>query len=490
MHISSPRYANLLFFALLYLVPACSIASHIVGGRFVYQYLGDTLISEKQNQKYTVTLFLYQDCITGVPDAIQQDNPAFFTIYEQGMNTPFKVDSGVFYNPSPGSGGAIAIPPENVSSPCGYVTDADLPPQCLLRKAFSKTYYLPYNSTGYTVVYQRCCRNSSILNIVAPGNMGSTFYCDIPTAGKGNNTSAVFSKYPPQIICNNTSLLFDHSATDADGDSLTYEFYSPFTGTNNADIKPYIASPPPFDAVNYTPSYSYDAPMGAHQHVTIDATTGMISVIPNKIGRYLIGISCKEWRGGTLINETRSEFQWTVITCKSFVNNNNPRAGENKTILVGESIHFDASGADRYLWTPGDFLNNPYIPDPVGVFTQKGTFRYVLYGASEPDCTGSDTVTITVMEHSDFGVPNAFTPNGDGVNDLLTPMASGNATFKQFRVYNRMGNLIFTSTNAGSGWDGNYNGNSQCIGVYFWSVDFTDNEGIERIKSGNTTLLR
>ncbi len=474
----------LLFFACF--GPSAAFASHIVGGEFTYRYLGDTLIAGVTKQKYEVTLELYQDCVTGVPDAIVQDNPAFFTVYETGSNTFIRYDTNIFFDPASSVSIGTA---DTLSTPCGSIVPTNLPPLCLQKKRFNKTYYLNPNSTGYIVVYQRCCRNASILNVFDPGKQGLTLYCTIPPMAVHNN-SATFNDYPPQVICLNQPAVFDHAATDADGDSLTYELCAAYQGTDGLDIKPKKATAPPYGSVPYFQHYSYTNPVPGDVPLLIDTITGKLTIIPNKIGRYLIGVLCNEWRSGVLINTTRREFEWVVIDCGGLVDAFKPYAGKNQTILVGEKIQFKATGAHSYRWHPTDFLNNSYIGDPIGTFTQQGTFTYVLFGVTNIGCNGTDTVTITVLEHSDYTAPNAFTPNGDGINDRLLPIAIGNSTLKAFRVYNRWGNMIHQDYAGSPGWNGTYNGKDQDPGVYAWAIEYIDNFGTTRVKGGTTILLR
>lgn len=467
-----------------------TFASHIAGGGFTYRYLGDTLIGGVPLQKYEVTLTLYQDCITGVPEAIFQDNPAYFTLYEQGSNVPTRVDTNVYFNAAPGSGGSATMPPDTVNSPCGLVSPESLLPLCLLRKKFVKTYYLENNATGYVIVYQRCCRNSSILNVLNPGDVGITFFCNIPPSATGHNNSAVFNRYPPQATCNNILTSIDLSATDPDGDSLTYEFGNCYNGAFSADIKPTVAPPPPHESVSFMPPYSYQQPLGAMNPYQINTTTGRLLFTGNRIGRYLAGVVCYEWRNGVVINATAMEFQIVNTDCKDLTYSYKIKAGPDHTILAGESVQFMATGGIRYYWLPGEFLSNPYRADPLGVFTEPGTYTYIVTAETDSGCVGRDTVTVSVLDHSSFELPNAFTPNNDGRNDMLIPRPVGMCTLKSFRVFNRWGNLIYQTNSAGTGWDGKDQGTLQDQGVFSWSIEFTDDKGVNRTKSGNTVLLR
>ncbi|GAA4465073.1 hypothetical protein GCM10023093_16620 [Nemorincola caseinilytica] len=462
-------------------------ASHTTGGDMTYTFIKDTTISGNLFQVYTVTLLLYQDCKDGVSDAIQQDNPAFFTVYENGGSL-LRVDTNIYYDPTPGSGGATTIPQEEVTTGCGIVPLQGNRP-CLLRKKFSKRYYLPQNTAGYVVVYQRCCRTASVENLVDAGEKGVTFFCTIPGAGGGmRNSSAVFKDHPTPVICMNEKMILDVSATDADGDSLTYEFSNIYEGASGPDIKPKVTTAPPFDTVQYQPAYWHAAPVFVAEPIQIDPIAGIVTVVPGKIGRYQVGICCNEWRNGVLINKVYREFQWTVINCNGLIESYKPNAGVNRTVLQGDTIHFHAKGAIRYSWNPATFLSDAGSPDPIGTFTELGDHTYILYGETNNDCKGYDTITIFVREHSGYTAPNAFTPNGDGINDRLIPMPVGKSRLRSFSIYNRWGKRVYYTTElmAGIGWDGK----EQDIGVYLWQIEYTDNLGEERTERGNTTLLR
>jgi gliding motility-associated-like protein len=452
-------------------------ASHLVGGEFTYRYVGRSISGL---QHYQVTLTLYKDCINGQPDALAQDNPAFIAIYDAAGHI-FQVDTTIFKPP-------IDTLPFNPETRCGYAQLYAATQVCMLKQTFVKDYYFPENNDGYTIAYQRCCRNANLNNVTNAGDAGSTYYCRIPPSNvAAYNTSAVFKHNPPPVICVNNSLVFDHSATDADGDSLTYELCPAFSGATESNIKP-IPSPPPYDTANYQLPFSYSNPISGSVSLQISVTNGTLSVIPDKVGRYLITVCCNEWRNGRLINTLRREFQVAVVECAFFANSFHPLISRDTVIMVGESVAFQASGSSFYNWSPGQFLTDSTSSTPTGHFILPGTFQYVLRATSDSGCSGNDTLRILVLPFSGFFVPNAFSPNDDGNNDIFRPLPILNSTMKSFKVFNRKGNLVHSSTT--DGWDGTYKGVKQDLGVYFWELLYEDNTGKTRFKKGDVTLVR
>jgi gliding motility-associated-like protein len=463
-----PREIKYLVCCLFLLTAYSSRASHSVGSEFSYQFvdsLGGTY-------HYRFTLTTYADPVHGQPEAIAQDNPAFFAIYRGEIL--FSIDTGSYYTSSAVLTG-ISI------CACGYGTV----PITLVKKTFVADYHLPASTSGYTIVYQRCCRNSALSNITTPGDIGVTYSCTIPPSGTARyNNSAVFANRAPDEICINTPFTFDCSATDADGDSLSYELCTAYLGASDADIKP-IPAPPPFTPVPYISSLSYSNPMYCSAALAIDPVTGILSGTPNIAGRYLIAVCCNEWRHGLLINNVRREFEFAIAADSGTTFH--PFAGNDTTIMVGDSLQFNATGGTTYLWTPGTFLSDTTTSNPAGYFPIAGTYTYVLQATSDSGCTGTDTVNVNVIAYSYMAVPNGFTPNGDGSNDYLKPIAVKGSTLKSFKVFNSFGKMMYEGA---GGWDGTYNGTKQGTGVYLWELEYQDNNGRPHQKKGNVTLLR
>ncbi|MBP7316547.1 MAG: gliding motility-associated C-terminal domain-containing protein, partial [Chitinophagaceae bacterium] len=92
---------------------------------------------------------------------------------------------------------------------------------------------------------------------------------------------------------------------------------------------------------------------------------------------------------------------------------------------------------------------------------------------------------------NDIYIPTAFTPNNDGRNDQLKPYFPGTILLKDFSIFNRWGNRIFTTSQRGFGWDGKVNGEFQPAGVYVWSFQAFDEKTQKSvIRKGVVTLIR
>jgi len=185
------------------------------------------------------------------------------------------------------------------------------------------------------------------------------------------------------------------------------------------------------------------------------------------------------------------EFNCLVVSCTDgYTSSYHPFAGNDTVILTGDTVQFNATGGSSYTWTPSTYLSNAAISNPVGTYPDAGTFTYILHGVSDSGCAGNDTVKVTVLPHAEFVVPNAFTPNGDNVNDLLVPIPLKHAKLKDFRVFARSGKLVYNCKSANEGWDGKCDGKALDMGTYAWEVLYDDEKGITRRQSGNVTLIR
>jgi gliding motility-associated-like protein len=169
----------------------------------------------------------------------------------------------------------------------------------------------------------------------------------------------------------------------------------------------------------------------------------------------------------------------------------NPFAGNDTIIVLGYKYNLNATGSQFYSWSPTDYLSNPNIPNPAVNFPDTGRYTYILTGSSEEGCITTDTIQIWVVSNGHIFVPNAFSPNGDGVNDVLMPRIVGYAQINYFHIFNRYGQKVYTSSNENyPGWDGKFNGRIAELGVYYYVINVTDADGKKVSQKGDITLLR
>ena len=163
-------------------------------------------------------------------------------------------------------------------------------------------------------------------------------------------------------------------------------------------------------------------------------------------------------------------------------------AGNDGDAEYNIPYQLSGSGGENYQWSPSGVLNNPFIANPLATLTENTTF--ILMVKDDIGCFDLDTVKIRVLRGPTFYVPSAFTPNGDGLNDIFKPTPIGIASLEFFRVYNRYGELVYETHDIGKGWDGTYKGVRQNMGNYVWSLKGTDRLGDAKVMKGNVVLIR
>ena len=174
---------------------------------------------------------------------------------------------------------------------------------------------LPSIPGGYIIAYQRCCRNSSLNNVINPLESGSTEWIAITEEALAlKNSSPRFITWPDVYICANKPLIFNHSASDTDGDSLVYKICNPFDGASFQFPQPQPPASPPYNLVQFKSPYSISDLMGGVP-LQINPNSGIITANPNLVGQFLIGICVEEYRNGRLISTVRRDFQYNVRIC-------------------------------------------------------------------------------------------------------------------------------------------------------------------------------
>ncbi|MBV9986133.1 MAG: gliding motility-associated C-terminal domain-containing protein [Chitinophagaceae bacterium] len=144
----------------------------------------------------------------------------------------------------------------------------------------------------------------------------------------------------------------------------------------------------------------------------------------------------------------------------------------------------------RYRWTPSKGIDRP---DSANVnFDYTNTQQYVINLISPAGCITNDSLLVRVFDDKlvDIFVPRSFTPNGDGINDVLYPYLTGIKTFQYFKVFNRFGQVMFETTNPDVGWNGSFNGTAQPMNIYIWVAKGITTDGQPIEKRGEVLLLR
>ncbi|RNI21816.1 gliding motility-associated C-terminal domain-containing protein [Rufibacter latericius] len=158
-------------------------------------------------------------------------------------------------------------------------------------------------------------------------------------------------------------------------------------------------------------------------------------------------------------------------------------AGPDQNIVLGNFATLEATGGLTYRWSPATGLNNSQIPNPVAKPTV--TTTYTVTVTTQDGCTSSDQVTINVLQPIE--VPNGFTPNGDGINDVWDLPNLKSYPDCQVEVFNRWGNKVFESRGYQQAWEGRMNGQPLPAATYYYIIRLG---GKESPITGNVTIIK
>jgi len=354
-------------------------ATHIVGGELKYKSLG--------NNQYEITLTFRRDCFLGAANA-PFDNPALIHVYNGNGNRQNQIGaSGILKMDLNNADTLNAI----IRSDCGF-EGAQV---CVQETQYKQVFTLPFNprGNGYILTYARCCRNETLENVIDPLNTGGSWVARITQEAQiQGNENADFVEWPDVYICANEDISFDHSAMDADGDSLVYRLCAPFLGGTADDETP--SDPrPPYTEVQWREPYSIDNLLGGVP-LQIDSETGLITGNPNFQGQFLVGVCVEEYRDGVKIGEVRRDFQYNVRVCSppplaDFVANDDN--------CDGPEVQFEnlSEGGTRFQWnfnfpnTDSAFISEEV--DPFFIYPEEGVYDVRLIVTRGTDIC-SDTV--------------------------------------------------------------------------------------------------
>lgn len=309
------------------------------------------------SRRYRFTMIIYRDCQgsgANFDSAPNSSFPCHVSIYRGNVLDTVLVlaaPTRTRLNPNPGNP-CVAVP-GNVCVEEGIYVFPVID--------------LPISTESYHVVYQRCCRNNTITNIVAPGQSGATYTVELTAAAQQlGNSSPRFSGYPPIVLCAGEDFVFDFSATDADGDQIVYEFCSPFLGgglnfddpENSVDgLAPDPELGPPYAPVAFqAPAFSPSIPLGQESNMQLNVFTGVLTGAPAQVGQFVVGVCISEYRNGVLLSTVRRDFQFNVTAC---------------TNLVSANIREDSIAAD------GAFIISECGQNRVQIFNESGSQAFI-----------------------------------------------------------------------------------------------------------------
>ena len=374
-------------------------ASHIIGGEISYQCLG--------NDKYKIVLDVYRDCYFGQAPF---DAPAHISVFNQ---------AGVFVNNINVAPLYTDVIPNNIlGDPCLF------PPSdiCVEHARYESTITLNQPG-GFYFVYQRCCRNETINNILMPDSTGATYYIYLSPQSRAlcnnspsfTNTPSTVTSVPPVFLCVNKPFNHPYTAFDKEGDSLVYSFYTPFKGASIAAPQPPFASPPMTSNPHYDgydtlvwkdPPYNLSSLLGPSTvaPLTVNSQTGLITGYPQISGQFVVGVMVEEYRNGQLLSVLRRDFQYNVGDCAVLDVQIEAPDAQCDDLTVHFGNHTDV--AQNFIWYfdwPNTTPSSTAF-EPVFTFPDTGTFLVALVAEPVGQC-------VDTAFHQIFLQYNSLTPN-------------------------------------------------------------------------------
>lgn len=158
-------------------------------------------------------------------------------------------------------------------------------------------------------------------------------------------------------------------------------------------------------------------------------------------------------------------------------------AGQTWPIEVRDSI------GNKYNWQPQVQLSN-YNSSRTNFIATGNDVEYLVNITDDHSCVTTDTLRVLVLKKPGHYLPNAFTPNGDGLNETVIPYLVGMKSLKDFSIFDRWGNLVFHTQQENKGWDGKYKGVDQPVGVYIWILKFVNLDDKIVTEKGTITIVR
>jgi gliding motility-associated-like protein len=321
------------------------------------------------------------------------------------------------------------------------------------------------------------------------------------------------------ILCKDKPVLFSDFSTISNGNIKTWNWYIDGAMQSNQQ-NPSFA----FSAGNHTVQLLVKNEAGCSSDTSIE--TLFIQLLPMANMQFTDGCKAEpvQFTGNDLSGGNITNWQWdfgdaaTASTkdithtysnignykiqlrltsnagCTNFIDSSiniygtNAFAGNDTIVALNQPVQLQATGGIIYQWSPSVGLSNSTIANPIATISQ--SLRYTVTASTLAGCSTTASILLKAFEGPDIYVPKAFTPNGDILNDQLKPLPVGMRKFNFFTVYNRNGEIVFSSSNANIGWNGVYKGVPQSTGVYVWVASATNYKGVQVVRKGTVMLIR
>lgn len=322
--------------AILFILPFSANATHIVGGEIGYRCLG--------GNQYEITLRVFRDCFNADPTALF-DDPGVIGVYaSNGLRL-----SNISLRP---------IGNDTLREGLDSCYTSFINSVCVHTTVYRSVITLNPRVGGYHFVYQRCCRNTTITNIVNPTEAGATYDILLTEAAMQKcNSSPVVNRWPPVYVCANQELNVNSEATDVDNDSIAYKLCTPLVGGTLQRPQPIPPTAPPFQPIIWLgPTYSLANVLGGNNPLTIDINTGIMKGVPPVLGQFVVAVCLEEYDRTTknLLSVVRRDFQYNVVNCMV------PQATFEapEAVCVGSTLTLNqntpgAKSVEWYLGEPG-----------------------------------------------------------------------------------------------------------------------------------------
>ena len=376
--------------AIFFMLPFTANATHIVGGEIGYRCLG--------GNQYEITLRVFRDCFNADPTAFF-DDPGIIAVYaSNGLRL-----SNISLRP---------IGNDTLREGLDSCYTSFINSVCVHTTVYKSVVTLNPRVGGYHFVYQRCCRNTTISNIVNPTEAGATYDILLTEAAMGKcNSSPVVNSWPPVYVCANQELNVNSSATDVNNDSIAYKLCAPLVGGTLQRPQPIPPTAPPFQPIIWLgPTYSLANVLGGNNPLTIDVNTGIMKGVPPVLGQFVVAVCVEEYDRSTknLLSVVRRDFQYNVVNCMV------PQATFEapKELCVGSKLTLKQStpGAKSVEWYLGEPGAEKLISkgDSVNLtFAAAGKNRITLYYEKGTACQSTFSAVIDAVSIDVISLPLA-----------------------------------------------------------------------------------